>query len=80
MANSGRQHLAEAGMGYGGHLMRAWRIGGAMLVAGGACIVHGLLPSLFTDKATRTIRRLNEEVKASAPHKAPEAAWLEFEI
>ena len=75
----GRQHLAETGMNYGGHLRRAWRIGGALLVAGGACIVHGLMPALFSDKASRTIVRLNEEVKAGAPH-GTEPALLEFEI
>lgn len=79
MAGSGRQHLGEAGIAYGPHLKRAWRIGGALLVAGGACFVHGLLPGLFTDKATRTIVHLNDELKAHAP-KGAEPALIEFEI
>lgn len=80
MAGAGRQHLEEADMAYGPHLKRAWRIGGALLVAGGACIVHGLLPGRFTDKATRTIVKLNDELKAHAPAGGPEPVLLEFEI
>lgn len=79
MAGTGRRHLEETGMGYGVHMKRAWRIGGALLVAGGACVVHGLLPGLFTDKATRTITRLNDEIKAHAPSGA-EPILIEFEI
>ncbi len=79
MSSSSRRHLAETGMSYGRHLGRAWKIGGQLAVASGACIVHGLLPSLFTDKASRTIVRLHEDVKA---HPAPtgERFMLEFEI
>jgi len=67
-------------MGYGAHLKRAWSIGGPLLAAGGACLVHGLIPGLFTDKATRTILRLNEEVKKSPPPHRREPMLLEFEI
>jgi hypothetical protein len=79
MAARARGHLEETGMGYGAHLKRAWGIGGKLLTAGGACFVHGLLPGLFTDKATRTIVRLNEELK-KAPDPKREPVLLEFEI
>ena len=79
MAGTGRRHLEETGMGYGAHLKRAWSIGGPLLVAGGACLVHGLFPSLFSTTATRTIVRLNEEVKKAHPNSA-EPFLLEFEI
>jgi hypothetical protein len=79
MALSGREHLEEAGMAYGAHLKRAWSIGGPLLVAGGACLIHGVFPGLFSDKATRTIVRLNEEVKKGPPHHG-EPMLLEFEI
>lgn len=74
-----RHHLAEAGMDYVSHLGRAARIGSRLIVAGGACFVHGLLPSLFTTRATGTIIKLNEEIAAShRPSREP--VWLEFEI
>ncbi len=79
MAGPGRRHLDETGMGYGPHLKRAWSIGGPLLVAGGACLVHGLFPSLFSDKASRTIVRLNEELKKAPAHQR-EPVLLEFEI
>ena len=82
MAGTGRRHLEDTGMGYGAHLGRAWKIGGTLLVAGGACFIHGLFPSLFTDKASRTIIRLHEEVKGGAPQGSArgEPVLLEFEI
>jgi hypothetical protein len=69
-------------MGYGAHLGRAWKIGGTLVAAGGACFVHGLFPSLFSDKASKTIIRLHEEVKHGAPQGSPgrEPVLLEFEI
>lgn len=74
-----RSHLAEAGMGYVSHLGRATRIGTRLLAAGGACLVHGLLPGLFTTRATTTIIKLNEEIAGT--HKpVREPVWLEFEI
>jgi hypothetical protein len=79
MASAGRRHLQETGMAYDAHFKRAWKIGGALLVAGGACLVHGLFPGLFTDKATRTIVDLNEEVKKAHAH-GREPVLLEFEI
>ena len=79
MATSGKRHLAEVGMGYGRHLGRAWKIGGRLAVASGACFVHGLIPGLFTTKASRTIVQLHEEVNAH-PAPAGERFMLEFEI
>jgi len=79
LIGSGRTHLEEAGMSYGAHLKRATRIGGRLVGAGGACLVHGLFPGMFTETATRTIIRLNDEVKKGPPHKG-EPFLLEFEI
>ena len=77
---NGRSHLAEAGMGYAAHLRRATRVGTRMLSAGAACLVHGVFPGLFSTTATKTIVRLNDELKAGPKHGAQEPALLEFEI
>ena len=79
MPNGGGGHLAEAGMKYHPHRRRAWRIGWRLSVAGAACLVHGLLPNLFKDKATRTIISLNDELKAAPGHQSP-PVLLEYEI
>jgi hypothetical protein len=77
---SSRSHLAEAGMDYLAHLGRASRIGGALMVAGMACLVHGILPGLFTTKASSTVIKLHEEIASAPAHGAIERMWLEFEI
>ena len=79
MLKAGRRHLVETGMGYGAHLVRAWRIGAQLAMAGVACLAHGLLPGLFKDKASQTIVRLHEEVKGGHAH-GSERMMLEFEI
>lgn len=79
MLKAGRLHLAETSMGYAAHLARAWRIGAQLIVAGAACLAHGLAPAVFKDKASRTILRLHEEVKGGPAH-AGERLMLEFEI
>lgn len=85
MIAGGRDHLTEAGMGYGAHFKRATRIGATLIGAGGACLDHAVLPGIMKTRATSTIIRLNEEIKAGpkhgpAPSKAAEPMWLEFEI
>ena len=79
MSKAGREHLAEIGMSYGAHRRRAWRIGSRLSVAGVACLVHGLVPGLFRDKASKTIEDLNAELMAAAAPKT-EPVLLEFEI
>lgn len=54
-----REHLEAVGESYGEHRRFAFAIGWAMVAAGLGCIVHGLAPALFTETASRTIRRLN---------------------
>lgn len=55
-------HLEEVGLGYFAHLRRAFGIGGRLLGAGLACLIHGVFPRLFTHTASRTITALNEEL------------------
>ena len=80
LLHSSRSHLAEAGMDYIAHMGRASRIGGALIVAGVACLVHGLLPGLFTTKASRTVVKLHEEIQQAPAHGPADRMWLEFEI
>ena len=73
-------HLEEVGLGYFAHLRRALRIGGRLLGAGLACLVHGVFPGLFTHTASRTIAGLNEELdQISAPSAPPHLTPAEAE-
>ena len=56
---SSREHLETVGEDYNEHRRFAFAVGAAMVVSGVACILHGLIPALFTDKASRTIKRLH---------------------
>ena len=41
-------HLSETGYGYFQHLLRAWKIAGIL-------IVHGLVPDVWKDKASKLL-------------------------
>ncbi|MBV9748917.1 MAG: hypothetical protein JO157_08885 [Acetobacteraceae bacterium] len=75
----GRTHLQEARLDYLAHLRRATGFGAALMGAGLACFVHGLIPGLFTNTASRTILRLHKDM-TSPEHRTPQQDWIEFEI
>jgi hypothetical protein len=52
-------HPASVGEGYFEHLARATGFGVRMMCAGGACLVHGILPFLFVRTGSRAITELN---------------------
>jgi len=55
-----KAHLAAAGETYWEHLRFARTIGLLSLSAGVACMIHAIIPSLFTTTASRTIGRINQ--------------------
>ena len=55
-------HPATVGENYGTHLGRASVFGLRMMLAGAACVVHGLLPFLFVRTGSRTISELNAQL------------------
>ena len=69
-----RSHLASVGEDYRTHRRFAFFVGWSMMVAGAACILHGLVPAVFTDTASRTIRRLHAVVERREAHHAPSQA------
>ncbi len=56
------QHPASVGESYGEHMGQAVCFGSRMVLAGLACLVHGLLPFLFVRTGSRTISELNERM------------------
>lgn len=59
------EHPASVGETYGEHFRYASSFGGAMLLGGAACILHGLLPFLFTRTGSSTVLRLHERIMAN---------------
>ena len=70
-------HPATVGETYGQHLGFATGVGGRMVLAGLACMVHGLFPFLFERTGSRTILALHARVTSGArgaAHPSPGAA------
>jgi hypothetical protein len=57
-------HPATVGESYGEHLVTATSFGSRMILAGIACMLHGLLPFLFVRTGSRAVTELNEELDA----------------
>jgi hypothetical protein len=70
-------HLDETGLTYFAHLGRALRIGARMIGAGFACLIHAIIPGLFVDSASRTVKDLHRDM--SHPPAAAAVARLEAE-
>ena len=59
------EHPASVGESYTEHLVRAVCFGTRMVLAGIACLVHGILPFLFVRTGSRAIAELNERMIAT---------------
>lgn len=57
-------HPAAVGETYGQHMGFAMGVGGRMILAGLACMMHGLFPFLFERTGSRTILALHARVTA----------------
>jgi hypothetical protein len=77
-----RGHLDDNRLGYFAHMRVAFGIGANLFAAGAACIVHGLVPGLCTDRASRLIRRMAADLDRRVPHAPgpPAAAPQSFEL
>ncbi len=65
------EHPRSLGESYGKHLSHALRFSLALLGAGTAALVHGLVPCLFQTTASQTVARLNERMGARLAHTEP---------
>lgn len=73
-------HPHSLGMGWAGHGTGAVVIGLRMIGGGLACLVHAVVPALFTETAGRTVSGLHEHMvrrKTSAPDPH---SWPDYEI
>lgn len=57
-----RDHPASVGETYFGHMAFALRFSGLLLAAGGAALVHAVIPPLFETTASRILCRLHDEI------------------
>lgn len=55
-------HPRSVGETYFEHMRMASGFGIAMLLGGLACLVHGLVPTLFVTTGSRTVQRLHQRM------------------
>ncbi len=71
-------HPRSLGMSWWSHGVGALGIGARMVGAGVACLVHALVPALFSDTAGKTVVSLSEQMKRRKANATGE--WPDYEI
>lgn len=75
-----RDHPRSLGMSWARHGAGAIAIGARMIGAGAACIVHAIIPVLFTETAGRTVVDLHEHMTKRKAGAANPKTWPDYEI
>ncbi len=73
-------HPRSLGMSWAAHGAGAARIGGELIVAGSACLIHALVPGWFTQTAGRTVNRIHDEMLRRKASAANPNEWPDYEI
>jgi hypothetical protein len=60
-------HPRSVGESYGEHAATAARFGFTMMIGGAACVVHAIIPALFTRTASDRVKKLYTQMKARQP-------------
>ena len=74
------EHPASVGETYTEHLAKAVCFGARMLLAGIACLVHGVLPFLFVRTGSRAIAELNDRLSARQGVRQPIASGRQLPL
>ena len=74
------EHPRALGMSWASHGAGALVIGARMIGAGAACIVHAVVPGLFTETAGRTVAGLHDMMVRRKAGSSNPAAWPDYEI
>ncbi len=67
-------------MSWASHGAGAVAIGARMIGAGTACIVHAVVPGLFTETAGRTVMGLHEQMVRRKAGATNPNGWPDYEI
>ena len=74
------QHPQSLGMSWTSHGLGAVKIGGELIGAGCACMIHALVPGWFTETAGRTVVRLHDHMQQRKAGAASPGDWPDYEI
>ena len=72
------EHPASVGETYGEHLKAASSFGLALIASGIACLIHGLIPALFTRTGSQTVQRLHDRMVVNRASKHPSGVSVDF--
>ena len=75
-----RDHPRSLGMSWASHGAGAVAIGARMIGAGAACIVHAVVPALFTETAGRTVAGLHDQMIRRKANSTNPNGWPDYEI
>ena len=73
-------HPSSLGMSWARHGVGAIGIGMRMIGAGAACIVHAIVPGVFTETAGRTVVDLHAQMTRRKAGAVNPSAWPDYEI
>jgi hypothetical protein len=74
------EHPRSLGMTWLGHGVGAVAIGLRLIGAGAACLVHAVVPGIFTQTAGRTVARMYEHMGRRKAGAANPENWPDYEI
>lgn len=74
------EHPRSLGMSWAEHGAGAVAIGFRMIGAGVACLVHAVLPALFTETAGRTVTSLHDHMVRRRAAASDPSSWPDYEI
>lgn len=74
------EHPRSLGMTWAGHGIGAVAIGARLVGAGIACLVHAVVPGLFTQTAGRTVTRMYDHMARRKAGAADPENWPDYEI
>jgi hypothetical protein len=75
-----REHPRSLGMSWAGHGVGAVKIGAKLISAGCACLVHAVVPGVFTQTAGKTITDMHAHMMRRKAGAANPENWPDYEI
>ena len=75
-----REHPRSLGMTWAGHGIGAVAIGFRLVGAGLACLVHAVVPGVFTQTAGKTVTHMYDHMSRRRAGAADPEAWPDYEI
>ncbi|MES2135855.1 MAG: DUF6356 family protein [Pseudomonadota bacterium] len=74
------EHPRSLGMSWAGHGIGALKIGAELVGAGVACLVHAIVPGVFTQTAGKTVTHMYDHMTRRKAGASNPENWPDYEI